>query len=106
MATKVRLEKKNRYGIAEARAHLGELVDRVYYTGEKIILEKSGKPVAALVTILGDRELPDGNQFLNEDGDVRDLTDEEYASLTHDELLVWVNEIVHEVRRLDASRGE
>lgn len=106
MATIERTEKRNRYGIAEARAHLGELVDRVYYTGEKIILEKSGKPYAAIVNIVGESELADGRQFLTDSGEVRDLSDDEFASLTHDELMAWVNEVVHEVRRLDAQKGE
>lgn len=106
MATKQRVEKRNRYGIAEARAHLGELVDRVYYTGEKIILEKSGKPYAAIVNLVGVDQLADGKQFLTEGGEVRDLSDEEFASLTHEELLAWVNEVVHEVRRLDAQVSE
>ncbi len=49
MATKQRAEKRNRYGIAEARAHLGEIVDRVRFTGEPIILEKSGNDAVILI---------------------------------------------------------
>ncbi|HEU0167708.1 MAG TPA: type II toxin-antitoxin system Phd/YefM family antitoxin [Chloroflexota bacterium] len=35
----------------EARAHFAELTDRVRYTGEPVILEKQGKPCAALVSM-------------------------------------------------------
>lgn len=51
MATKERIEKRNRYGIAEARAHLGEIVDRVRFTGEPIIIEKSGKSAVMVLPL-------------------------------------------------------
>src|SRR5947209_14982314 len=35
---------------AEAKAHLSELVSRVAYGGERFLIERHGKPVAALVS--------------------------------------------------------
>ncbi len=39
-----------RVGTAEAKTHLSEYVNRVYYRGERIMIERHGKPVAALVS--------------------------------------------------------
>jgi prevent-host-death family protein len=36
-------------GVTEARGRLGELVDRVRYQGDTVVLVKSGKPAAALI---------------------------------------------------------
>jgi prevent-host-death family protein len=36
-------------GVAEAKAKLCELIDRVAHKGERIVLQRRGKPVAALV---------------------------------------------------------
>ena len=38
-------------GVAEAKAKLSELLRQVAYRGERIILQRRGKPVAALVPI-------------------------------------------------------
>lgn len=38
-----------RAGIHEAKTHLSDYVNRVAYGGERIVLERHGKPIAALV---------------------------------------------------------
>jgi len=38
-----------RVGTHEAKTHLSEYINRVYYRGERILIERHGKPVAALV---------------------------------------------------------
>ncbi|MBE0574941.1 MAG: type II toxin-antitoxin system Phd/YefM family antitoxin [Desulfuromonadales bacterium] len=38
-------------GVSEARDHLSEVVDRVRYTHEHVILTKRGKEVGAIVSI-------------------------------------------------------
>ena len=40
-----------RYLLHEARANLGELVSRVFYTGEEIIIEKNDRPMAKLAPV-------------------------------------------------------
>jgi len=40
-----------RVGRHEAETHLSEYINRVYYRGERIVIERHGKPVAALVGI-------------------------------------------------------
>jgi len=40
-----------RIGIAQAKARLSELVNRVAFGGESVILESRGKPKAALVSV-------------------------------------------------------
>jgi prevent-host-death family protein len=39
-----------RVGTHEAKTHLSEYVNRVRYAGERIVIERHGKPVAALVS--------------------------------------------------------
>ena len=41
----------------EARAHFAELTNRVHYTGEPVIVEKQGRPCAALVSMRDYEEL-------------------------------------------------
>ena len=38
-----------RVGTHEAKTHLSEYINRVRYGGERIVIERHGKPVAALV---------------------------------------------------------
>jgi prevent-host-death family protein len=40
-----------RVSSAQAKAHLAELVTAVAYQGERVIIERKGKPLAALVNI-------------------------------------------------------
>ena len=37
--------------VSEARRHIADLIGRVYYRGARIVLERSGKPVAALISM-------------------------------------------------------
>ncbi len=39
-----------RVGTHEAKTHLSEYINRVRYGGERILIERHGKPVAALVS--------------------------------------------------------
>jgi tRNA(fMet)-specific endonuclease VapC len=40
---------QNEYSVAEAKKHFSELLGRVAYAGERIVIAKRGKPVAVLV---------------------------------------------------------
>ncbi len=40
-----------RVGTHEAKTHLSEYLNRVYYRGDRIVIERHGKPVAALVGV-------------------------------------------------------
>ena len=40
-----------RVNIAEARKQFSELVARVAYTGERVIIERRGKPMVAMISI-------------------------------------------------------
>jgi prevent-host-death family protein len=42
---------EERVGTHEAKTHLSEYLNRVYYRGERIVIERHGKPVAALVGV-------------------------------------------------------
>ena len=46
-----------RVGAAEAKAKLSELVARVAYAGEKYVIERRGRPLAALVGVDDLRQL-------------------------------------------------
>jgi prevent-host-death family protein len=52
-----------RVNVAEARKQFSELVARVAYTGERVIIERWGKPMMALVSMEDLRRL---EQFSNE----------------------------------------
>ena len=41
----------SRIGVTQLRSVLSEVVNRVQYRGERVVLERQGKPVAALVSI-------------------------------------------------------
>lgn len=40
-----------RVGTHEAKTHLSEYINRVRYGGERVVIERHGKPVAALVSV-------------------------------------------------------
>lgn len=40
-----------RVGTQEAKTHLSEYINRVRYGGERVVIERHGKPVAALVGV-------------------------------------------------------
>lgn len=41
----------HRVGTHEAKTHLSEYLNRVAYGGERVVVERHGKPVAALVSL-------------------------------------------------------
>jgi len=43
--------KRTRIGAAEAKTHLSELLSKVAYGGESFVIERRGRPVAALVGV-------------------------------------------------------
>lgn len=88
---------KQTVGITEARNKLGELVDQVRYRGDTVVLMKSGKPAAAIVPF----ELLE--QWQKERETLFAVVKEVHErnrdlEMSDDELMAFVNEIVHEVR--------
>lgn len=84
-------------GVTEARSRLGELVDRVRYQGDAVLLEKNGRPAAALVPIALFA------QFIKQrEAAYQVVTDvqaqNEALDLDEDELLELINAAVHAVR--------
>jgi prevent-host-death family protein len=86
-------------GVTEARNRLGELVDRVRYQGDTVVLVKSGKPAAALVpySLL--------EQWRKRREELFAVIDQIHAQnqdldMNEEELMNFINEAVHEVRRL------
>jgi prevent-host-death family protein len=49
-------------GTHEAKTHLSEYLNRVAYGGERIVVERHGKPVAALVSVEDLQKLENMNQ--------------------------------------------
>ena len=39
------------FSVSQTREHLSEILNQVYYKGEKIIVQKHGKQVAAVISI-------------------------------------------------------
>jgi prevent-host-death family protein len=56
-------------GTHEAKTHLSEYLNRVAYRGERIIVERHGKPVAALVSVRDLRRLEDLDRAAPESND-------------------------------------
>lgn len=88
---------KQTVGVTEARNRLGELVDQVRYRGDTVVLMKSGKPAAAIVPF----ELLE--QWQKERETLFAVVKEVHErnrdlEMSDDELMAFVNEIVHEVR--------
>ncbi|MCB0116183.1 MAG: type II toxin-antitoxin system prevent-host-death family antitoxin [Caldilineaceae bacterium] len=84
-------------GVTEARRNFGEIVDRVRYQGDTVVLVKSGKPAAAIVpyVVL--------EQWRRACEDLFAVVEEVQAQnaelgMDEEELIDFVNEIVHEVR--------
>ena len=40
---------KRKVSAVEARQKFGELIERVYYRGDEVVVERAGKPMAAVV---------------------------------------------------------
>ena len=83
-------------GVTEARSRLGEIVDKVQYQGDTVVLEKNGKPAAALISFsLFEKFLKLREEAFQVVAEVQAQNQE--LDMSEDELLTFVNEAVHEV---------
>ncbi|HLZ68661.1 MAG TPA: type II toxin-antitoxin system Phd/YefM family antitoxin [Dehalococcoidia bacterium] len=91
-----------RISIADARASLSDVTGSVYHTGETVILERHGKPVAVLIS---PAEYERYREFLKRDlfEAMRELQALN-ADKDPDEVLADVTRAVEEVRR--EQRGQ
>ncbi len=93
-----------RMGAREARQRFSELLGRVHYGGETVILESSGKPMAAVVPleiysqIMKERDA----QFERLDSILREGRPVEYSE---EEVEADVAEAIAAVRRQNATGG-
>jgi prevent-host-death family protein len=91
-----------RYGAREARSKFAEVLGRVGYGGEVVIVERSGKPVAVVVpvdmyaSLVGDRKA----RF-----QVLDRIRERAPAVPDEEIEKDVNEAIQSVRAADAPGG-
>ncbi len=86
-----------RLGVTEVRSRLGEIVDKVQYQGDTVVLEKNGKPAAALIPFaLFEQFLRQRDAAYQVVRDVQEQNQD--LDLSEDELLSFVDEAVHEVR--------
>lgn len=89
-----------RYGAREARNKFADLLGRVGYGGEVVIVERSGKPVAVVVpvdmyaSLVGDRKA----RF-----QVLDRIRERAPAVSDEEIEKDVNEAIRSVRATDAA---
>ena len=85
-------------GITEARNKIGELVDRVRYRGDPVVLVKSGKPAAALVPIEWlERYAKERTAAFEVIAEVREQNQDSFAS--EEELQAFIDENIHAVRK-------
>jgi len=85
-------------GVTEARSKFGELIDQVRYRGDTVVLTKSGKPAAAIVPFELLERLQQEREKLFAVIDEVQANNRDLDDMSEDELLDFVNEIVHEVR--------
>jgi prevent-host-death family protein len=84
-------------GVTEARSRLGEIVDKVHYQGDTVVLEKNGKPAAALISYaLFEKFLKERQEAYQVVTEIQEQNQD--LEMNEDELLEFINEAVHEVR--------
>ena len=84
-----------RIGVREARTRLSDLLGRVFYGKEVVILERAGKPMAALVSIdLYERWLDEREQRFQ----VVERLREKSREVPEDEILADVKEALTAIR--------
>jgi prevent-host-death family protein len=88
-------------GVTEARGRFAEIIDRVRYQGDSVVLMKSGKPAAAIVPY------PLFEQWKTEREELFAVVDEiqkqnRELDMSEEELVDFVNEIIYEMRSSEA----
>lgn len=84
-------------GVTEVRSRFGEIVDRVQYQGDTVVLEKNGRPAAALIPIaLFEKLLKNREAAYQVVEDVQ--TQNQPLDMDEDELMDFLNESIHEAR--------
>jgi len=84
-------------GVTEVRSRFGEIVDKVQYQGDTVVLEKNGRPAAALISFaLFEKFLQNREAAYQVVTEVQKQNQE--LDMREDELLDFINEAVHEVR--------
>ncbi|MCC6169991.1 MAG: type II toxin-antitoxin system Phd/YefM family antitoxin [Caldilineaceae bacterium] len=89
---------ERRLGVTEVRSRLGEIVDKVQYQGDTVVLEKNGKPAAVLISFaLFEQFLRQRDAAYQVVVDVQQQNQD--LKMNEDELLTFVDEAVHAVRK-------
>ncbi len=84
-------------GVTEVRNRLGEIVDKVQYQGDTVVLAKNGKPAAALIPYaLFEKFLKSREEAYQVVIDVQEQN--QALEMSEEELLALINEATHEVR--------
>src|SRR3954462_3438114 len=84
-------------GVTEARSRFGEIVDKVQYQGDTVVLEKNGRPAAALISFsLFEKFLKSREAAFQVVTEVQEQNND--LDMNEEELLDFINEAVHEVR--------
>ena len=73
-------------GTHEAKAHLSEYLNRVRYGGERIVIERHGKPVAALVSTEDLARLEEGSETKSAEERYREALEEAGIHITYPDL--------------------
>lgn len=84
-------------GVTEVRSRFGEIVDRVQYQGDTVVLEKNGRPAAALIPIaLFEKLLKKREAAYAVVDDVQ--VQNEPLDMDEEELLDFLNKAIHDAR--------
>ena len=87
---------KRRLSAVEARKHLGELLEGVYYRGDEVIIERAGKPMAAVIP-------PDRYRAMEQERermiDLLERTQERNKDVPYEVIEREVEQAIREVRK-------
>ena len=93
---------KRRLSAVEARKHLGELLEGVFYRGDEVVIERAGKPMAAVIPPGRYRAMEQERERMI---DLLERTQERNKDVPYDVIEREVNQAVREVRAEYAKKA-
>jgi prevent-host-death family protein len=93
---------KRRLSAVEARKHLGEILEGVFYRGDEVVIERAGKPMAAVIPPERYRTMEQNRERLLE---IIERIHERTKDIPPEELQRDIDEAVREVRREAAHKS-
>lgn len=87
---------KRRVSAVEARKHLGEILEGVFYRGDEVVIERAGKPMAAVIPTERYRSMEERRQRVLE---LLERTHERNKNVPYEVIQREVDKAIREVRQ-------